>query len=116
MPQWFFGVHRFEPLTELTRGLGSKYAISLNVGKTLTAKFECTEFVENELIAVRRSTGRRRRRGGPSNRRSGTRIRGEFDYTLPGGPAGVALSALIKPVMGIAVKQTTANLLKYAGR
>jgi hypothetical protein len=26
------------------------------------------------------------------------------------------LSAFIKPVMGIAVKQTTANLLKYAGR
>jgi hypothetical protein len=30
--------------------------------------------------------------------------------------AGAALSTLIKPVLGVAVKQTTANLLKYAGR
>ena len=117
VPQWFYGVQRFEPLTELTRGLGSKYAISLNVGKTLAAKFECIEFVENELIAVRTFDGPKassRWTFEPAG--AGTRIRGEFDYTLPGGPAGVALSALIKPVMGIAVKQTTANLLKYAGQ
>jgi uncharacterized protein YndB with AHSA1/START domain len=115
--EWFYGVQKFEPLTDLTRGLGSKYAITLNVGRPITAKFECTEFVDNQLIAVETfdgPTASSRWTFEPAG--SGTRIRGEFDYTLPGGPAGVALSALIKPVMGIAVKQTTANLLKYAGR
>lgn len=117
VPQWFYGVQSFEPLTELTRGLGSRYAISLNVGKTMTARFECIEFVENELITVRTFDGPQassRWTFQPDG--SGTRIRGEFDYMLPGGMAGAALSTLIKPVLGVAVKQTTANLLKYAGR
>ena len=117
VPQWFYGVQSFEPLTELTRGLGSRYAISLNVGKTMTARFECIEFVENELITVRTFDGPQassRWTFQPDG--SGTRIRGEFDYTLPGGMAGAALSTLIKQVLGVAVKQTTANLLKYAGR
>ena len=117
VPQWFYGVQAFEPLTELTRGLGSKYAISLNVGKTMTAKFECTEFVENELIAVQTFEGPHassRWTFEPAG--SGTRIRGVFDYTLPGGVAGAALGKVIQPVLGIAVKQTTANLLKHAGR
>jgi len=117
VPEWFYGVERFEPLTELTRGLGSKYAISLNVGKTMTARFECIEFIENELIVVRTFDGPQ-----ASSRWTfqpegvGTRIRGEFDYRLPGGMAGAALGTLIKPVLGVAVRQTTANLLKYAGR
>ena len=117
VPQWFYGVQRFEPLTELTRGLGSKYAISLNVGRTITAKFECTEFIENELIEVHTFDGLRassRWTFEPAD--AGTRVRGEFDYTLPGGVAGAGLSTLIKPVVSIAVKQTTANVLKYAGR
>ena len=117
VPEWFYGVQRFEPLTDLKRGLGSRYAISVNVGRTLTAKFECTEFIENELIAVQTFDGLHassRWTFEPDG--AGTSIRGEFDYTLPGGPAGVALSTLIKPVVGIAIKQTTANLLKYAGR
>ena len=117
VPQWFYGVQSFEPLTELTRGLGSKYAISLNVGTTMTARFECIEFVENELIAVRTFDGpQASSRWTFQPEGAGTRIRGEFDYTLPGGVAGVALGKLVKPVTALAVKQVTANLLKYAGR
>jgi len=117
VPQWFYGVQRFEPLTELTRGLGSKYAISLNVGTTLTARFECIEFIENELIVVRTFDGpQASSRWTFQPEGTGTRVRGEFDYTLPGGVAGAALSQLIKPVTGVAIRQITANLLKYAGR
>src|SRR5690349_16372326 len=105
VPQWFYGVQAFEPLTELTRGLGSRYAISLHVGRTMTAKFECTEFVENELIAVRTFDGPEASSRWTFQREgTGTRIRGVFDYTLPGGVAGVALGRLIQPVLGVAVK------------
>lgn len=117
VPQWFYGVQSFEPLTDLTRGLGSRYAISLNLGKTVTAKFECTEFMENELIAVRTFDGLHASSRWTFERAgAGTRVRGEFDYALPGGVAGAGLGTLIKPVMSIAVRQTTANVLKYAGR
>lgn len=117
VPEWFYGVQAFQPLTELTRGLGSKYAITLNVGRPITARFECTEFVENELIAVETFDGPRassRWTFQPDG--TGTRIRGEFDYTLPGGVAGAALGQLVKPFVAVAIKQTTANLMKQAGR
>jgi uncharacterized membrane protein len=117
VPQWFYGVHDFEPLTELTRGLGSKYAITLNVGRPVTAKFECTEFVENELIAVETFDGpHATSRWTFRPEGTGTRVRGDFDYTLPGGVAGAALGQLVKPFIAVAIRQTTANLLKHAGR
>ena len=117
VPQWFYGVQAFEPLTELTRGLGSKYAITMNIGRPVTAKFECTEFVENELIAVQTFDGPRASSRWTFQREgTGTRIRGDFDYTLPGGVAGAALGRLAKPFIAVAIKQTTKNLLTYAGR
>lgn len=117
--QWFYGVERIVPLTDQIRGLGSTYEITINAGMVFTAKIECTEFVENELIVVESFGG-----DGPAastrwafaSEGDGTRIRGEFDYTLPGGLAGAAMATLVKPFAAIAVKQTTANILKYAGR
>ena len=115
--QWFYGVQNVEPLTDQIRGLGSTYSITLNVGKPISAKIECTEFVENELIVVRTFDG-----PDASSRWSfvpegaGTRMRGEFRFTLPGGVAGAALGALVKPFAAVAVKQTAANIVKYAGR
>jgi uncharacterized membrane protein len=117
--QWFYGVERIVPLTEQIRGLGSTYEITINAGMPLTAKIRCTEFIENELISVESFGG-----DGPSastrwtfaSEGDGTRIRGEFDYTLPGGLAGAAVATLVKPFAAIAVRQTTANILKYAGR
>lgn len=115
--QWFYGVQRVEPLTDQIRGLGSTYAITINAGRPITAKIRCTEFVENELIAVETFDG-------PvasslwtfAAEGDGTRIHGAFDYTLPGGLVGAAMGKLVQPFAAIAVKQTTANLLKYAGR
>lgn len=115
--EWFYGVHSVEPLTDQIRGLGSTYEITLNVGRLITARIECTEFVENELIGVRTidslsaSTRWTFAREG-----DGTRVRGEFDYTLPGGIAGAAMGTLVKPFAAVAIKQTTANVFKYAGR
>jgi len=117
--QWFYGVERIVPLTEQIRGLGSTFEITINAGIPLKAKIKCTEFVENELIVVTSLGG-----DGPAastrwtfaSEGDGTRIRGEFDYTVPGGLAGAAMATLVKPFAAIAVKQTTANILRYAGR
>ena len=115
--QWFYGVQRIEPMTDQIRGLGSTFLITLNVGRPISAKIRCTEFVENALIAVETfdgPTAATRWTFAPEG--DGTRIRGTFDYTLPGGIAGAALGKLVQPFAAIGVKQTTANLLKYAGR
>ena len=115
--EWFYGVQKVVPLTDQIRGLGSTFEITINPGIAVTAKIECTEFVENELIVVETfdgPTASSRWTFAPDG--AGTRIRGEFDYTLPGGVAGAALGRLVKPFAAVAAKQTTANLLKYAGR
>ena len=115
--QWFYGVQKVEALTDQIRGLGSTYLITINAGMPVTAKIACDEFIENELIAVRTFDGPvASSRWTFARAGDGTRIHGEFDYTLPGGLAGVAMGKLVKPFAAVAVKQTTANLLKYAGR
>jgi len=115
--QWFYGVEKVEALTDQIRGLGSTYLITINAGRPISAKIECTEFVENELIVVQTYDGpAASSRWTFAGEGDGTRIRGEFDYALPGGIAGAALGTLVKPFASVAVKQTTANLLKYAGR
>jgi uncharacterized protein YndB with AHSA1/START domain len=115
--QWFYGVQAADPLTDEIRGLGSTYAITINAGMPITAKIECTEFVENELIVVETFDGpKASSRWTFASEGEGTRVRGEFDFTLPGGVAGAAMGRLVKPFAAIAVRQTTANVLKYAGR
>ncbi len=115
--EWFYGVREIRPLTDQIRGLGSTYLITLNVGRPLSAKIRCTEFVENELIAVETFDGPTASTRWTFTREGdGTRIHGRFDYTLPGGVAGATLGRLVKPFAAIAIKQTTANLLTYAGR
>jgi uncharacterized membrane protein len=115
--QWFYGVQKVEPLTDQIRGLGSTYEITLNAGRLITARIECTEFIENEVIEVRTFDGPEassRWTFAPDG--DGTRVHGGFTYTLPGGVAGAAMGALVKPFAAIAIKQTTANVFKYAGR
>jgi uncharacterized membrane protein len=115
--QWFYGVQKVVPLTDRIRGLGSTYEITINAGMAITAKIECTDFVENELIVVRTFDGpTASSRWTFAAEGDGTRIRGEFDYSLPGGLAGAAMGKLVKPFASVAAKHTTANILKYAGR
>ncbi len=50
---WMFGVKKFEPVSEVTYGLGSKYNIIINLGpKAISVTAEITEFVEVELIRL----------------------------------------------------------------
>ena len=115
--QWLYGVQKAVALTDQIRGLGSTFEITLNPGVPITAKIKCSEFIENELIVVETFDGpTASSRWTFAAEDGGTRIRGQFDYTLPGGVAGAAMGRLVKPFAAIAAKQTTTNLLRYAGR
>ena len=41
-----------------------------------------------------------------------TRVDAWISYSLPGGPAGKAMAAAMKPFVGIAVKHTSDNLVR----
>jgi uncharacterized membrane protein len=84
----------------------------MNVGpKALKATLEVTEFVENEMFRLESVKGfsagtvwRFEDTG------TGTDVKVELSYDLPGGIAGRALGAIIEPVVGQAVRQTDSAL------
>lgn len=112
VPDWMFGVKRFEPVSEVTYGLGSSFNVVMNVGpKALSATVEVTEFVENELVRLESVKGLAAatlwRFDDTDN---GTNVSVEFSYELPGGIAGRALGAVIEPFAGQAIRHTDSAL------
>lgn len=112
VPDWMFGVKKFEPVSETTYGLGATFDVVMNVGpKALKATLEVTEFVENEIVRLESINGfsaatvwRFEDSG------AGTAVEAELSYDLPGGIAGRALGAIIEPVVGQAVRHTDSAL------
>lgn len=112
VPDWMFGVKKFEPVSETTYGLGATFDVVMNVGpKALKATLEVTEFVENEIVRLESINGFSAAtvwRFADSG--AGTAVEAELSYDLPGGIAGRALGAIIEPVVGQAVRHTDSAL------
>lgn len=113
IPDWMFGVTRFDPLTEQTIGLGATFAATMKIGpKSLNTTLRVTEWVADEVIRLDSIEGLDVMTawrfsdiiGG------GTEADVEFAYNLPGGLAGRALAAIIEPVVGQAIRQTESKL------
>lgn len=112
VPKFMFGITRFDPLTEHTVGLGTRFAAAMNVGpKTLKSTVETMEWIENELIRLEAVEGFEANTTWRfADGDGGTEVHVEFDYRLPGGLAGRALGTVLEPFMGQAIKHTDANL------
>lgn len=110
---WFHGATKFEPMTELTRGLGSTFDVILNIGIPIKAVIKCTEYVENDHFVMETIKGPWHRSTWtfvPEN--GGTRMYGKFEYSLPGGIAGAAIGKLAGPFVKIAIDKITRNLVE----
>ncbi|MCX2962818.1 SRPBCC family protein [Gordonia aquimaris] len=118
VPNFFFGVTRFVPVTEATDGVGSQFAVTMKVGpKTLASTVETVEWVENELIRLESVEGfSANTTWNFVDAGAGTQVDVEFVYTLPGGLAGRALGSLVEPFAGQAVRQTDKNLVEQVSR
>lgn len=116
VPEWMFGLTEFRPLTELDRGLGATYASVMKIGpKSLKSTLEVIEHVPDEVICLKSTDGVdvTTRWAFSDGAEAGTvRVDVEFDYSLGGGLAGRALSAVVEPVVGQAVKQTERELTR----
>ncbi|MFW0795737.1 SRPBCC family protein [Gordonia sp. CPCC 205515] len=112
VPKFFFGISKFEPVTEKTEGLGSRFAVEMTIGpKAIKATVETTKWVANELIEITAIDGFRADTTWTfSDVDGGTEIDVTFDYHLPGGLAGRALGLVIEPVVGQAVRHTESSL------
>lgn len=108
--EYFFGVSRFEPLTDQTSGAGATFESALKVGpKELKSTLKCTEWVENELISLESTSGFgavTTWKLADADEAGTTTLEAEFIYTLPGGLAGKLLSPLMGPFAEQAVKHS----------
>lgn len=118
VPNFFFGVTGFVPVTAATEGIGSQFAVTMKVGpKTLTSTVETVDWIENELIRLESVEGfSANTTWNFIDAVGGTQIDVEFVYTLPGGLAGKALGSLVEPFAGQAVRQTDRNLVEQVSR
>lgn len=113
VPAWMFGVTRFTPIGAQTQGLGATFDATMQLGpKALHSKVRITQWEENRLITLESVDG-------ISNSSSWrfaptadghTELTVDFDYTLPGGIIGKALSKIVEPIVGTAIKHTESTL------
>jgi uncharacterized membrane protein len=112
-PEWFFGIKKFSPMTEQTRGLGATFDVVVQIGASLKSTVKCTEYVPNEVFKVESIKGieNSSRWTFSPNADGGTDLNVEFHYSLGKGLAGAALGKLVEPAMAITVKHTTHSLV-----
>lgn len=109
VPDWMFGITRFEPVGEQISGLGALFDTTMRIGpKGLDSRVQIVEWERNSTIALESVSGFRTSSSWTflDVGAGATRLEVDFGYELPGGLAGRTLGMLIEPVVGTAVRQT----------
>ena len=111
---WMYGLTKIDPVTERLHGVGAQYDGIMKVGVPLKARIQCTAWERDNLIELTSIKGIQTTQRWSFTDLGGerTRVDAWVSYTLPGGPAGKAIAAAVKPVVGIAVKHTSEALVK----
>ncbi|MFT4126791.1 MAG: SRPBCC family protein [Gordonia sp. (in: high G+C Gram-positive bacteria)] len=117
VPEYMFGITKFEPVTAETRGVGATFATEMNVGpKTLKSTVKTIEYTENEYLELTSvegfSSGSSWRFADAGEGQTEVDVR--FSYALPGGLAGKVLKPILETFMGQAVKATEKNIREKA--
>ncbi|MFF0815777.1 SRPBCC family protein [Rhodococcus sp. NPDC003318] len=113
VPDWMFGVTRFDPVGRQSQGLGAIFDVTLQLGpKALHSRVRITEWERDRVIVLDsidgiESSSTWRFTQTPDG---GTELAVDFDYTLPGGLLGRALAKIVEPIVGTAIAQTEATL------
>ena len=111
---WMYGLSKIDPVTDQLRGVGAEYDGVMKVGISLTSRIRCTAWEQDRLLELTSVKGIRNTQRWTfteldSNR---TRVDAWISYTLPGGPAGKAMAAAMKPFVGIAIQHTSETLVR----
>ncbi len=112
IPEWMFGVRKFEPVTEKDYGCGSVFDVNLSLGVPIRTRIETVEFEENRLIGMDSVKGFKARSrwyfegaGAES-----TKVTARVSYELPFGPAGRGMGKAMQPFVRQAVSHISHHL------
>lgn len=116
VPDWLYGISKFQPTTEVTYGLGAVFEGSMNLGTTLHSTVEVTSFDEGSSFTFESVKGFRNWSTWSFEAvdAATTRVTADVYYELPGGLAGKAIGKVIEPFVKIAVKASSSSLVKHA--
>lgn len=115
---WIYGLHHMEPVGEQTQGLGAQFDGVMKLGVSLTSRIECTGWERDRMIEMTSVSGIRNTQRWTFTDLGGdrTRVDAWISYSLPGGPAGRAMAAAVKPLIGVAVRHTSEALVRNVER
>jgi len=112
IPEWMFGVRKFEPVTDKDYGLGSVFDVSLSLGVPINTRIETVEFEEGRVIGMDSVKGFKAKSrwyfeaDGPER----TKVTASVSYELPFGPAGRAMGKVMQPFVKQAVSHISQHL------
>ena len=111
---WMYGLDRIEPVGEQLRGLGATYDGVMKLGVSLTSRIRCTGYEPDRLVEISSISGIKNTQRWTFTDLGGdrTRVDASISYTLPGGPAGRAIEAAVKPFISIAIAHTSETLVR----
>lgn len=112
--EWMYGLREIVPVTEQRHGVGAAYDGVMKLGVSLTSRIQCTGYEPERLIEISSVKGiRNTQRWTFTDLGNGrTRLQAWISYTLPGGPAGKAMAAAVKPLIGVAIRHTSEALVR----
>ena len=111
---WMYGLHTMELVSEHASGVGATYDGVMKLGVSLTSRIQCTGWEQDRLIEISSIKGiKNTQRWVFTDLADGrTRVDARISYTLPGGPAGRAIAAAVKPFIGVAIRTTSEALVR----
>lgn len=113
VPDWMFGVTRFEPVGSRSQGLGATFDATMQLGpKALRSRVQITAWEQDRLIRLESIDGISNAstwRFSPTPD-GHTELTVDFEYTLPGGVAGKLLAKIVEPIVGTAIAHTENTL------
>jgi uncharacterized membrane protein len=111
---WMYGLHRIDPVGEQVKGIGAEYDGVMKLGVSLTSRIRCTGYEDGRLIELTSVKGIRNTQRWTFTALGAerTRVDAHISYKLPGGPAGAAMAAAMKPFVGIAIRHTSDTLVR----
>lgn len=113
VPKWMFGVSRFDPVTEQTRGVGATFETTVDLGPAkLPMTLRTTQWDEGTRFAletVKGITASCEWRFAPIGDER-TTIIGIVDYSVGRGIAGRALDRIIQTISGPAIRHVEKHL------
>jgi uncharacterized membrane protein len=114
VPEWLYGISKFEPVGDQDQGLGAVYDAEMMVGVKIKTRIEIVKWEHEKVIALRSIKGFQTESEWTieSMDDGRTRLSGHLSYDLPLGLAGKAMAKAMEPAVKIAVRKSSEAIVR----